>query len=87
MRLVDVNVGDVGGRAIRGDPTLEEVEHELLVGGAEAEAWRPPPRRWVLHLAGRMVGGVLSAGSTRSSAYLKRNSQPVWAPWLYAASW
>lgn len=46
--LVDVDVGDVGGRAAGGDPALEEIEDELLIGGAEAEARRPPGRR-VLH--------------------------------------
>lgn len=48
MGLVDVDVGDVGGRAAGGDPALEEIEDELLIGGAEAEARRPPGRR-VLH--------------------------------------
>jgi hypothetical protein len=43
--LVDVDVGDVGGGAAGGDPALEEVEDELLVGGAEAEARRPAGRR------------------------------------------
>lgn len=46
--LVDVDVGDVGGGAAGGDPALEEVEDELLVGRAEAEPRRPPERR-VLH--------------------------------------
>jgi hypothetical protein len=58
--LVDVDVGDVEGGPARDDPALEEVEDELLVGGAEAEARRPPPRRRGLHLAG-LVGGVRAA--------------------------
>lgn len=53
--LVDVDVGDVGGGSARDDPALEEVEDELLVGGAEAEARRPPARRRGLHLAGWWV--------------------------------
>lgn len=51
MGLVDVDVGDVEGGPARDDPALEEVEDELLVGGAEAEARRPPPRRRGLHLS------------------------------------
>jgi len=53
--LVDVDVGDVGGGAAGDDPALEEVEDELLVGGAEAESRRPPARRRSLHLAGWLV--------------------------------
>jgi len=53
--LVDVDVGDVGGGAAGDDPALEEVEDELLVGGAEAESRRPPARRRGLHLAGWLV--------------------------------
>jgi hypothetical protein len=59
VELVHVDIGDVGSEAAGGDPALEEVKHELLVGGAEAEARRPPPRRRVLHFAGR-VGGLLA---------------------------
>jgi hypothetical protein len=67
--LVDVDVSNVGGGAARDDPALEEVEDELLVGGAEAESRRPPARRRGLHLAdGWWRAGVSSAGSTDAPA-------------------